>query len=1285
MRALSFRLILLIIMAILTSTTFALTSQKSIMKNYCSVPPYMELPVDPNIILIMDYSGSMQLPAHFGCSWDSYKKVAECNGGSWISRTYNKNKTYYGYFKPGAYYKYNSSGKYWEENTTCNPSGSQKRIGTGPNCVSGNLLNWISMSRYDTALKALTGGKIRECKSTSDSNKCLIPKGAHRKVKEYSNLNCKFEVYPNYHWDNTSQFNNPNYDLKITVKNRSNSKKCKIGTFSGRWLRVKVDNPSNVKGILQQNADLGNYAFMIFSYSGYSSYNRQGEIAFGLDEYRSYATKSEAMDNLVTLINESLPWGGTPTGEALYEAMDYIKQQNQHYYEYNSSYISRGTPKDPFYNPAFNGLSPCIKNSILLISDGEWNGSQDPLYAAYILHTRDLRTDLPGTQNANIYTIFTFANSNAGKNSMKSVAAAGSFTDIDGNNYPFNIDVTDNSKYVSWPRSDCDPSSSSSYNDNLCKEWDTDKDGVPNTYFFASDGQALEHALNEALNSIVKYNYSGGSLGVMAERNKDNSSLALSYRGSILVQSMFYSQKDGVDWIGKLYGYWFHFDTNTIREDTIADRILKIDKDKVISFKLENNKKLKIERYNVNTDGTTGSLDTILYDPDNTKHVLEPGEDLLYRNYNDRTIYFAACKSGPSCMDDFVYTNLNQFKYEISDSGTWKIPLLGLPGECFNMCNYWGRFSSFNPLKMWNQFWDCINDHNDYEKIVNYIRGRDYTGFRTRAISGNTWKLGDIMYSAPQIVRYESNGKSYMFVGANDGMLHVFEIGKLSKNGLSDEKEIVKLEGNNIGKEIWAFIPFNLLPYLRFLTDPDYCHMYYADLSPHIYKLKDGRIILIGGLRLGAATGSTNTVSNSSHGNNPVNPPGWACPANFFDFLKEQCQTCADLFGIGRTLCNFLPSSLPDYSNCVGLSSYFALDITDPENPVFLWEFSHPALGFSYSGATIIYKSTETYVMFGSGPTSYDGNSTQSLKFFVIPLDNPDVNNPYILEPKKGSRSIKNAFSGRLSKYGYDYKDAGGNRDGITDYVFVGYARRDGDMKNWKGGILKIDVRDEDPSYWTFQPYFIDAQSPVTAQIEIGECFNNDYMFFGTGRWFYKLDNSLPGQKNRIYGVPISCDDSGNCSPNTNVAHSSKDVCTDAGNNVIRSWYIELDAGNSSYLKERNITDPVLTDQNIVLFTTTEPANNACSFGGRTRIWALNCATGGTITESCGSYPIDIDKVKGVVLLQLSGGDIKQIDVKNINKNTPWFTGTAPESAPPFIGSAKSITKVGELLLWIEK
>ncbi len=1253
---------------LLGSASFSITTNKTYMKKYCATPPYIEVASRPNVILLMDYSGSMQLPAHFGCSWSYSSRTARCNSGSHIHRTYNKNIAYYGYFDSTKYYRYNSSQGYWEVNPTCNVSASQQGIGSGQNCVSGNLLNWISMSRYDVALKVLTGGKPRSCGS-SNSDLCLIPKGAERRVYE-DTLDCDFHLIPASYWSNTTQFNSPAYDLRLSVYNHGGT--CPIGTFSNRWMRVKID-PSTKEGVLYRNKDAADYALVVFSRSGISAFNRQGEIRFGIHEYRNAPNTELAMSQLMERMETELPWGGTPTGRGLQEVMDYIQQKNNYSYESNSAYISKGTQVDPYWDKKQEKVVPCKQNVVILISDGEWNVSPDPDAVALSLHVNDQRSDLEGAQLLDIFTLFAFANSNAGRNSMMTVAAAGSFVDVDGNNRPFDINVNNDSRNINFPRPNCDPAGTPN---QKCKEWDKDNNGIPDFYYEASSGQEFEKAMNEILSTIVKYSYSGGSIGVLADKTK-NQGAVTTYNGTVIGQALFYTQRDGVDWVGKLFGYWYHVPTNTIREDSDGNLVLNKTQDKILEFGINpTTKSLEISVFNVDSSGNKAGLSGTYSDPDQVKNLFEAGKKLFATHPDVRNILYPDTNCdpliNPSCLKTFSPTNA--FSELTDTSSGLKLPLLGVTESCLNICSRWA-FATSSSTAMFNEFYNCLMVNDDYGAMVDYVRGVDRPGYRSRTttidINGtsitDTWKLGDVMYSTPVFVQYPST--SVIYVGANDGMLHAFEVGSLSVNGINTSGgDVVKLDvsATNIGREIWAFIPYNLVPYLRFMANTNYCHLYYTDLSPYVFSF-GGNLFLVSGFRLGGATGSSNSGD--------VKPPFWSCPKLNGDELATLCKNSCN--NLSAQDCNKLADLNNAKAPCYGLSGYFVLDITDYNKPVFLWEFTHPDLGFSYSGPAVVYKGTNAYIVFGSGPTTYKADSNQSLKFFVLDLFTGDL-------VRVIDTNIQNAFSGRLFTEGFD-RDGDGN----TDYLFVGYGRRDGSMSNWKGGLIMMDVRSSNPLTWTYSIYFQDAQSPILTRVESAQCFGNNYIYFGSGRWFYKLDNPLSGQRDRLYGINVQCNSSGNCTLNTNVANvtnSSSNVCTDAQNGIIRSWYIELDLGSGAYLKERDITDPAF-GANIVVFTSTKPPNDVCKFGGLTRVWALNCATGGALGENCPAYPLGT--VEGKILLPLSGGDIKAIDLSNFgtNRSTAPFEGTPAESAPPFIGSSggSGSSGSGEIILWIEK
>src|SRR3989441_13065717 len=344
---------------------------------------------------------------------------------------------------------------------------------------------------------------------------------------------------------------------------------------------------------------------------------------------------------------------------------------------------------------------------------------------------------------------------------------------------------------------------------------------------------------------------------------------------------------------------------------------------------------------------------------------------------------------------------------------------------------------------------------NEATNIINWIRGSAVTGLRDRtfnvvndsgAIVQAQWKLGDVVNASPtasgapttrydvlygdatyaQFFRRYKDRRQGVYVGANDGMLHAFNAGFFSNDdraidgtgpivqarftttpkqlGTSTDCAALPCDGSvttysfrsdapPLGAELWAFIPQDLLPQLRWLTLKNYAHAYYVDLTP---KVTDVRIftadadhpggwgtILIGGFRLG---GSCNNCTSGKGTERVVQAD--------FNYNGTTTDT-----GNGTTGSDYRAF----------LSSYFVLDITNPEKePRLLWVFRDDDLGLTTANTAIVPTNPSTdavtsstnerwFVVFGTGPTHVDGFSTQPGQSFAVDLKlgpaYTDVNN----------------------------------------------------------------------------------------------------------------------------------------------------------------------------------------------------------------------------------------------------------------------------------------------------
>jgi len=387
---------------------------------------------------------------------------------------------------------------------------------------------------------------------------------------------------------------------------------------------------------------------------------------------------------------------------------------------------------------------------------------------------------------------------------------------------------------------------------------------------------------------------------------------------------------------------------------------------------------------------------------------------------------------------------------------------------------------------------DEVGSGQEVNALISYIRGDDSVGFTVRQRINNQvppipsrWYLGDIMHANPVFVgepsaRYDLiyGDDSYwsffwdnvdrtkvLYAAANDGMLHCFDA--------------------NSGQEKWAYIPFNLLPHLKWLADPNCCHSYYVDLSANVWDIKwdsNWKSVLVGAMRLGGT---------------PI--------------------------GVDTSV----PSD--GTSDTTLRSAMFALDVTDPENPQVLWEMNgvgaSDKFGYTTSKPIPVKVGSNWYLVFGSGPKTRAGEGAPAA------LETPGVgftdNNGYIfvVDPSSGSTTtISLGTLGNGNFFGppvaIDY-----DLDYSVDMIYIG---------DIKGNLWRIKTATELSSWaidvsgapgvanplpllslGTDQPIVI---KPAVTMDEKGRV----WIYFGTGRYYCANDNEYCGTGN-------VCPTSGGC------------------------------------------------------------------------------------------------------------------------------------------------------------
>ncbi len=185
---------------------------------------------------------------------------------------------------------------------------------------------------------------------------------------------------------------------------------------------------------------------------------------------------------------------------------------------------------------------------------------------------------------------------------------------------------------------------------------------------------------------------------------------------------------------------------------------------------------------------------------------------------------------------------------------------------------------------------------------------------------------------------------------------------------------------------------------------------------------------------------------------------------------------------------------------------YFALDVTDPNNPKALWEWTHETLGQTWAKPDIgkVKVAGETrFVTFLTG--GYSTTDSKGNSFHIV-----DIETGSTLKSFTVGNSTNKIPSGPTA---FD-----SNQDGFIDYVYFG---------DIQGTLWKVDVRNTDPGQWVPYEFFkpVDPKlrpifySPAVAKNDEGKIL----IFFGTGNelnltaltnnYFYEIEDQGPTGK----------------------------------------------------------------------------------------------------------------------------------------------------------------------------
>jgi type IV pilus assembly protein PilY1 len=674
----------------------------------------------------------------------------------------------------------------------------------------------------------------------------------------------------------------------------------------------------------------------------------------------------------------------------------------------------------------------------------------------------------------------------------------------------------------------------------------------PVNYFSGEGGTALETAVSNAFDLATRNLMSGTAAAVTSQTRSGTGAV---------YQALFFPPTDAnsaeiiaPDWSGQVHAFFVDSKGN-MREDSNNNQILDPTEDKIIKF-IDVGNTVLIYRY------TDSNGDLILSGNELSTYEEVKLQDIKFLWSTTNWLNSISNTNIGSNRPSYTSTDHNRYIFTFVDSSGYQVPG---PGEIqeFQLSSnsptiddpkefasyltlYESKSGAVGP-PLNSDFSDVSIQEKLAKRQVDFIRGRDVPltiettsikdPVRSRTRNNVTWRLGDIVTSSPLIIGAPSanyhiiyNDKTYaefyqkyktrrqvVYVGANDGMLHAFNGGFFNAANRSfDKTRTTNDTAFDLGAELWAYVPFNLLPHLRWLMDPEYgggLHVPYMNLMPRAF---DVRIF---------------------KKDSPDHPNGWGT-----------ILVAGMGVGGGKIEADVNKDGSPDRQMS---SAYVIMDVTNPEKaPRLLGEVRLPRLGFTTSSPAIMpmakanTNSTSTedqwFLVFGSGPADPNGEahykklehltSDQNGQLFIVDLKvlaqesdaskalrvlhngkfQTAISSPYTFsQPNLNAATTEaGSFVGDPATVDFDYNSKDIAKEFRTDVVYYGTIAGSHDSASGKmyRFLTNNELPKNDDSVTWQQTILTNPNQPIVAAPTIVKDKNNIWVYFGAGRFFDSKD-----------------------------------------------------------------------------------------------------------------------------------------------------------------------------------
>ena len=371
-----------------------------------------------------------------------------------------------------------------------------------------------------------------------------------------------------------------------------------------------------------------------------------------------------------------------------------------------------------------------------------------------------------------------------------------------------------------------------------------------------------------------------------------------------------------------------------------------------------------------------------------------------------------------------------------------------------------------------------------------------------------------------------------------------------------------------------------------------------------------------------------------------------------------------------------------------GGSSYYALDITNPNSPVALWEFSDTHLGLAVGNPIITKRADGTWVVvFSSGYNNHTGGGDGNGRIYVLNAYTGAVITTVQTYTAVGTPAGTVAAPSGLAKL-----------NAWIDSEIDNTAKRfyGGDLL---GNVWRFDidgtVAPNNAALRMAQLLAGTTRQPITTQPTVAELTQGSVkypvVFVGTGKYLEAADLSNTAQQT-VYALkdPMTATELGDVRGGSTLVKQTLTTTTNASGAKIRTgtknavdwstkngWYVDLpSAGERVNVDSQLIFDTLSMAGNV-------PSNDACVVGGESYFYQFDLSTGGSAingSDTVGQW-LGNTMIVGLSAVQLEKDGVQgKGDVKIICVDSAGNLCTKDNPDPPPTGGTTRRTSWREIV-----